>query len=403
MPTIILQITFALFVKGEDLYCFIYFSKDVLYTICEVNKMPQNFNAAEYKALLSQADSIQCCPKVPLPQIGEDQNYIFISYSHKDYKKVYADLADMYEAGVRFWYDKGLSAGLDWQKEVESKLLDANCAGVIFFMSKDLFLSRSANREIKLVCNRTASGDAAVNYFSVNLSDGLPIQILIQTMQECPGALDMGMIGVLSQAFPDNATYLCYDSPDHAAELIEQIKNRFGVISDPENTVILSGDTTPCAVFIGNPYEKLSTPDRKETLQKLRTALSEKGISSYVMQDPGDGYLNEGLDGALKKHLEQQNARKIECAKCLLIPCCVLGFRICANLFGEFDANAEALKKVFYLVCSEGHDDTEEVFRSYYPYLYDDADCKDLLERIFFENEPDARLVLAIRDATAHQ
>ena len=101
--------------------------------------MKQKFCAQEYKELLSTTTDILCCPKVPIPQINKDQNYIFISYAHSDFRQVYADLADMYEAGVRFWYDRGLSAGKKWNAEVKEKIEHPNCVGVIFYMSENLF------------------------------------------------------------------------------------------------------------------------------------------------------------------------------------------------------------------------------------------------------------------------
>ena len=56
------------------------------------------FCAEEYKKLLAKSETISDMEAVPLPLVRDDQNYIFISYSHQDYKQVYSDLADMYEA-----------------------------------------------------------------------------------------------------------------------------------------------------------------------------------------------------------------------------------------------------------------------------------------------------------------
>ena len=46
------------------------------------------FNYNEYKLHLENSLSIKDCEMVPVPKCAEHQNYIFISYSHKDYKKV---------------------------------------------------------------------------------------------------------------------------------------------------------------------------------------------------------------------------------------------------------------------------------------------------------------------------
>ena len=101
--------------------------------------MRNDFNIEEYILKLNQSDSISSCDSVPLPELPEKHNYIFISYAHKDYKQVYADLAVMYRAGVRFWYDKGLVAGKDWSAEAKRIIESPRCVGVIFFLSENLF------------------------------------------------------------------------------------------------------------------------------------------------------------------------------------------------------------------------------------------------------------------------
>ena len=54
----------------------------------------KKFDITEYCNELLKSENISDCERVPVPAISEDQNYIFISYAHKDYKKVYADLAE---------------------------------------------------------------------------------------------------------------------------------------------------------------------------------------------------------------------------------------------------------------------------------------------------------------------
>ena len=93
----------------------------------------ENFDINKYLEELSLSESIDTCPKVPRPSISEEQNYIFVSYSHADYKAVYKALARMYDGGVRFWYDNGLTAGRDWETEAKEKIRHPNCAGAIFF------------------------------------------------------------------------------------------------------------------------------------------------------------------------------------------------------------------------------------------------------------------------------
>ena len=71
-------------------------------------------------------------------------NYVFISYSHKDFKQVYSDLAFFSynnKKRVRFWYDEGLPAGDDWFSVAKERLSDPHCVGVIFYLSENFLRS----------------------------------------------------------------------------------------------------------------------------------------------------------------------------------------------------------------------------------------------------------------------
>ncbi len=52
----------------------------------------------------------------PVPSCIDEENFVFISYSHMDYKAVYCDLLEFHKNGLRYWYDEGLPAGEDWDK-----------------------------------------------------------------------------------------------------------------------------------------------------------------------------------------------------------------------------------------------------------------------------------------------
>lgn len=145
------------------------------------------FNCKEYQENLKNSEKITDCDRVPVPKCAEHQNYIFISYSHKDYKKVYHDLASMYDAGVRFWYDEELTAGHDWDDEVFKKINNPHCSGVIFYLSENFFGSESIYKEILTTLGKNAklsTADSAKNYFCVNLSDNSPSSLIENTTVE---------------------------------------------------------------------------------------------------------------------------------------------------------------------------------------------------------------------------
>lgn len=219
--------------------------------------MREFFSVEQYVKKLENSESIIQCEKVPVPDIAENQNYIFISYAHRDYKRVYADLAMLYHAGVRFWYDRGLSAGKDWDAEVKEKILNPRCSGVIFYLSESLFLSKSANMEIDLVCGMDGNRK---NYFCVNLFDGQPKDILkfIMRMDDTlvdNAGLDMERIGILARAFGDKQTYLYFYEAEHSQNLLEQIKEQFDVMeADTGKTGVLVRDNGEEIVINQDPF-----------------------------------------------------------------------------------------------------------------------------------------------------
>ncbi len=365
--------------------------------------MRTDFCAAEYKTQILSSADITSCPKVPVPQIGESQNYIFISYSHEQYKAVYADLADMYEAGVRFWYDKDLSAGKKWHEEVLEKISDPRCVGVIFYICEDLFLSRSANREIEITYNLTKTcGDGSripMNHFSVNLTNKLPIEILSSAMHYGDGrTLDMHQIAILSQMFPDDATYICYDSADHKSELISQIRTQFGVI-DTEEHIPLRIDQLPCSVYIGTVSEKMACADRLQLVSDIQDMLGSAGISSYVQQDCSDGVFHSGLTHSLQEYTSHQNTAKLDAAQHVLILTTMLGWSICARCLGEFDPTASTDKTILYLIDDNGG--SMEYFQQFYHLNQADENDQHVLERVFFLSDYKDRLLTMIQKSKA--
>lgn len=199
------------------------------------------FHLEDYLQKLQASKHIDDCPKVPLPEIGKDQNYIFISYSHKDYKEVYYDLAHLYCQGVRFWYDKGLEAGEDWEKEVQANIQSPRCCGVVFYLSTNMFLSDSIFKEIEFTSAKKKP-DVLLqkNYFCVNLQEDNISDMLFKTQEiqrkEGLVRLDTKKLLVLTSTFSDNDTYIKFNSSYHLDELIEQIQHKFDVTGKVSKT-----------------------------------------------------------------------------------------------------------------------------------------------------------------------
>ena len=106
--------------------------------------------------------------------IKDNSNYVFISYPHADYKCVYCDLLDLYESGVKYWYDRGLTPGRNWMEEVEAKIKSPLCSGIIYYLSKNSF---TPSMLFEINCSNNEQNKKK-NYFSINISGKTPLEIL---------------------------------------------------------------------------------------------------------------------------------------------------------------------------------------------------------------------------------
>ncbi len=176
----------------------------------------------------------------PVPACKDEENFVFISYSHMDYKSVYCDLLEFHKNGLRYWYDEGLPAGENWDKVVESQIKHPCCAGVIFYMSENLFLSKSVNKEVEFTVRGGEDGGEGKNYFCINLSQIPPMKIIfnIQRTREYDELERSGFIDCLScltAAFSNKSTYIpkSGDADEgHIVQTLKQIRERFGVFID---------------------------------------------------------------------------------------------------------------------------------------------------------------------------
>lgn len=83
--------------------------------------------------------------KVALPYVGPD-DYIFISYSHRDKKIVEEKLHILQRDGFRLWYDSGIRGGDNWRKVLREKIKFSK--NVIVFTSANSVKSDDVKAEI---------------------------------------------------------------------------------------------------------------------------------------------------------------------------------------------------------------------------------------------------------------
>ena len=80
------------------------------------------------------------------------ENYIFISYAHKDSEAVFEVLRELDRKGYRIWYDDGIAPGSEWPEDI-ARHLDASQM-VIAFITPSSMASRNCRREINFALSK---------------------------------------------------------------------------------------------------------------------------------------------------------------------------------------------------------------------------------------------------------
>jgi hypothetical protein len=76
----------------------------------------------------------------------EGDNYIFISYSHRNTNKVMSVMERMQRDGFRLWYDDGIDPGTEWDDNIAAHV--DRCKYFIAFISKEYLESENCKDEL---------------------------------------------------------------------------------------------------------------------------------------------------------------------------------------------------------------------------------------------------------------
>ena len=81
-----------------------------------------------------------------------NEPYIFISYAHKDSKRVYPVLEELNRRGYRVWYDDGIAPGSEWPENIAQHL--SGCALTMAFISPASIASDNCRREVTFALSK---------------------------------------------------------------------------------------------------------------------------------------------------------------------------------------------------------------------------------------------------------
>lgn len=161
--------------------------KEYMDDIIDRKRSPRFPKTEEYlnerkKRILEAESQDECVSSFilpPIPELRSGDKYFFICYSSKDFKSVYCDLIELYRNKVPFRYDERLTQGLGWQGQIDKGISSRDCAGVVFYLSKNVLSTGSVCEEIEIT--RTHEKE----HFCVNLEGSvLPSQMLSDLLVE---------------------------------------------------------------------------------------------------------------------------------------------------------------------------------------------------------------------------
>jgi len=112
--------------------------------------------------------------KPPFSPYEGEEEYIFVSYSHKDAEKVYKLIKNLYDRGYRIWYDEGIMAGTIWNEIIAQHIIKATL--MLLFISPDAVVSVPVNEEIAFA-KRHKIPIVPIFLCKTKISDGLELQL----------------------------------------------------------------------------------------------------------------------------------------------------------------------------------------------------------------------------------
>ena len=159
------------------------------------------------------------------------RKHLFVSYSHADGAIVQNAIDYLINEGVQIWYDIDLHNGENWIERARGVLTNENCIGVIFFNSKDSFISNAVDTEREIVLAKQAEwakeGKSFVVY-SVHVGSSSTMQLVKRALDSLPddekiieNTLGTPKLARIVQLFPQEMLYA--GSEDYLSKLYSDI------------------------------------------------------------------------------------------------------------------------------------------------------------------------------------
>lgn len=112
--------------------------------------------------------------KAPFGAYRGTEEFVFVSYAHKDGSAVFPDITYLHQQGYRIWYDEGIDPGNEWSEEIAKALVGSSY--FLVFVSPNAAESHNVRNEINFALARKKPF-LAVHLVETSLPVGLELQM----------------------------------------------------------------------------------------------------------------------------------------------------------------------------------------------------------------------------------
>lgn len=117
--------------------------------------------------------------RLPYPAYRGNDDYIFVSYAHKDANLVFEEIRRFQNLGYNVWYDEGIGAGNEWLKDIVAHL--KNCKMFVVFVTNNSMASVNVQKEIKYAVkhNKNMIPIYLEDYKDIEMEDDIDFELSV--------------------------------------------------------------------------------------------------------------------------------------------------------------------------------------------------------------------------------
>ncbi len=186
-----------------------------------------------------------------------NEDFLFISYSHRDTDKVYPILDKLHDKKYRIWYDESCETGNDFRDELKNKI--QACVGVILFVSEASMNSPFCGMEI--LCAKENNKRIFPVYLGDNVEVPPAFQIFLANLHHSSVTDEKKMMASLLRDLPAEAMDRLTMNEEQS--VLEKCEDNGEEIAVPDGI-----KTIGASAFSGRVrFKSIALPETLETIE----------------------------------------------------------------------------------------------------------------------------------------